>query len=307
MAIFIDESGPPDAPRPEQRTPEAPGPDQAPPKPEDGASWFKPQVPKEAFVSNQLERLLSDDSDWLKSAHTRALQGKNKLGLLNTSMAIQAGEQARINAALPIAQQDAASVRDEYMQGQQQKYNLERQGFAQSQALQLQYTASIKDLQLATENAVSNIMIQPDMSPGDKDNAIRDLYAQRDADLIMLNEIYGALPGWQSDWTLKNFPGFPFSERLPEERPQPPDWARDEGFVEPPGEGPPRPGPGRDTIPPPLPPEESPPPPTEPEEKEKDIDPYFDKRRPPYPAPSDYKWRWAWNNRWILVEKHQGH
>jgi hypothetical protein len=63
-----------------------------------------------AFVSNQLTKLLTSGSPYLERARTRALAGANRRGLLNSSMAMGAGEAAAIDAALPIAQADANTV-----------------------------------------------------------------------------------------------------------------------------------------------------------------------------------------------------
>lgn len=58
-------------------------------------------------VQGQLNGLLSQGSPLMTIAKTRAEQEMNGKGLLNSSMAVQAGQQAMMDAALPIAQQDA--------------------------------------------------------------------------------------------------------------------------------------------------------------------------------------------------------
>ena len=50
--------------------------------------------PKTDTVAGQLEGLLASDSPLITSARTRAAQSANRRGLLNSSMAVQAGEQA---------------------------------------------------------------------------------------------------------------------------------------------------------------------------------------------------------------------
>jgi hypothetical protein len=60
-------------------------------------------------VSGQVNDLLSADNPIMQTARTQAAQAANSRGLLNSSMAVQSGEQAAINSALPIAQQDAAT------------------------------------------------------------------------------------------------------------------------------------------------------------------------------------------------------
>ncbi|MGZ5648754.1 MAG: hypothetical protein ACXWG8_00340 [Usitatibacter sp.] len=58
-------------------------------------------------VQGQLEKLLDKDSPLMQQARSRALIEANNRGLINSSMAQQAGEEAAIQSALPIAQQDA--------------------------------------------------------------------------------------------------------------------------------------------------------------------------------------------------------
>jgi len=71
----------------------------------DAAQWA---VTPEQQVEDRLNRILGDpDSSLMKQAKTQAMQASNSKGLLNSSMAATAGEDAMIRAALPIAQQDA--------------------------------------------------------------------------------------------------------------------------------------------------------------------------------------------------------
>lgn len=60
-------------------------------------------------VQGQLGSILSNGSPVLEQARTDAAQAANARGLLNSSMAVSAGEQAAIRTALPIAQQDAST------------------------------------------------------------------------------------------------------------------------------------------------------------------------------------------------------
>jgi hypothetical protein len=58
-------------------------------------------------VSGQLDRVLSSGSPLLERARAGATQTANSRGLINSTMAAQAGEAAAIDAALPIASADA--------------------------------------------------------------------------------------------------------------------------------------------------------------------------------------------------------
>lgn len=60
-------------------------------------------------VAGQLQEILDADSPYLKTARARSQRQANSRGLINSSIAAGAGEEAAINAALPIAQQDAST------------------------------------------------------------------------------------------------------------------------------------------------------------------------------------------------------
>ena len=70
-------------------------------------------------VAGQLNTLLSSDSSYIKQAEQKAREDSASKGLLNSSLAYQAGRTAAITAALPIAQQDAKLYGDYGLQQQQ--------------------------------------------------------------------------------------------------------------------------------------------------------------------------------------------
>ena len=63
-------------------------------------------------VQGQLSGILKTGSPLLDRAETKAAQAANSRGLLNSTMAITAGQSALYDAALPIAQQDASTFAD---------------------------------------------------------------------------------------------------------------------------------------------------------------------------------------------------
>ncbi len=79
------------------------------------ASTVKPADTVEA----RLGGLLTSGSPYLESAKSRAQQEANARGLLNSTMAATAGEKAAIEAALPIATQDASYYQELERQKQQ--------------------------------------------------------------------------------------------------------------------------------------------------------------------------------------------
>ena len=66
-------------------------------------------VTSDQTVQGQLKGLIDEDSPLMQQAATRARQDQNNRGTNNSTMAIQAGQQAVIGSALPITQQDATT------------------------------------------------------------------------------------------------------------------------------------------------------------------------------------------------------
>lgn len=66
--------------------------------------------PESADVSSRVTGLIKTDSPLMTAARTKGLQTANRRGLLNSSISVQAGEQAALDVALPIASQEAAQV-----------------------------------------------------------------------------------------------------------------------------------------------------------------------------------------------------
>lgn len=108
------------------------------PKPVTPGSQY---ITPESTVSGQLLSLLGTDSPYLKQAEVGAREQANKLGLLSSSMAVGSAERARIQAALPIAQQNAELYGTSALQSQgaEEKSALTRQGHLENlQALEAQ-------------------------------------------------------------------------------------------------------------------------------------------------------------------------
>ncbi|MBF0309242.1 MAG: hypothetical protein HQL56_06915 [Magnetococcales bacterium] len=85
--------------------------------------------PEEDSVAKNMTGLLGVGSPYLTQAKQRGLAAANSRGLMNSSMGVQAGESAAIQAALPIAQQDASQTAAK---------NLSFQDFGQQQHISTQ-------------------------------------------------------------------------------------------------------------------------------------------------------------------------
>lgn len=122
---------------PEAVAPPAPAP--APAAPPPPAAVTTDRV-ADSSTAAQLQGLLTRGSPYIERAKGETIKAGHARGLQNTSMLAQAGEQAAISAALPIASQDAAQIAAQNLSFQQygQQSNLlgqELQGRASESAL----------------------------------------------------------------------------------------------------------------------------------------------------------------------------
>jgi hypothetical protein len=65
--------------------------------------------PAKQTTGGQLGEILKTDNPLMQTAATQAKQAANDKGLINSTMAVQAGQQAMINSATPIAQSNAGT------------------------------------------------------------------------------------------------------------------------------------------------------------------------------------------------------
>ena len=134
-------------------------------------------------VAGQLGSLLAKDSPWITRARTKAAQTSAARGLGNSSIAAGAGEAAAIDAALPIAQQDATS----YLTAQRDNtsalnaFATDQNAFQREGALQ-QYQGVLSMKQAADEQALQREQMSHDEAYRSADLAYRNdaLDLQRD-------------------------------------------------------------------------------------------------------------------------------
>lgn len=147
----------------------------------------KQTVSGESLVQNQLASITSTGSKLNELAGARAAAAANRRGLLNSSIAVESGEKAVLESALPIAQQDASTnaaadaanaqfsnAASQFGAAAKNTANLANQQAALSQRLaeiQANTTMSVADKQLASQKLIA-----------DNENKTRLTLAQMDAD-----------------------------------------------------------------------------------------------------------------------------
>jgi len=145
----------------------------------------------EATVQGQLTSVLDKGGPLMDRATTKAMQAMNGKGLLNSSIAVGAGQTALYDAAMPIAQQDAKTFADAGQANAElgTRVNLANAGFtndaskfgadAANQALTQQRTAGIQGEQTAQERQQQTMLQTTDLAAQAQRQAA-DIKAQAD-------------------------------------------------------------------------------------------------------------------------------
>lgn len=117
-----------------------------------GSAW-KAAVPKQVndSVADKVKELTSQDSALMQQAKTEGLKIANRRGLLNSSMAVGASQDAMVSKALPIASQDASQSFQKNMAARDFEFSMEGQDDAQQ--FQGGQAALDRDLQKILQSA----------------------------------------------------------------------------------------------------------------------------------------------------------
>lgn len=144
-------------------------------------------VRPEETTAGQLRDLISENSPYIRQARERAMQTAGSRGLQNTSIAAQAGEQAAISAALPIASETAAAHERAALSGQE---------FQQGQALsaqnsmqQLAQMAESGDIQ--SRHMLEQFGYNFELSAQDNFNRLQQLAMQGDVNARLALQQFG--------------------------------------------------------------------------------------------------------------------
>lgn len=111
------------------------------------------QVTPDQTVEGRLSGIIAADSPLMQQARTRAMQYANSRGLINSSMAAGAGESAMIDAAMPIAQQDAGEFNQAMTNTVNAKNTASQFGANSSNTAELTNAQLGTNVNLANQNA----------------------------------------------------------------------------------------------------------------------------------------------------------
>lgn len=146
-----------------------------------------PATPSITPVSDRITDLLKTDSPYMQQAETQAKQQANRRGLLNSSIAVQAGQAARINAAFPIASQDAGIE----LENRIASMNLAAAERQQVGALTAAFESSYS-------NTLASIMSNPEIPAEERQRYMDHAARIRDSNLNLLEQFYGINLQWST-------------------------------------------------------------------------------------------------------------
>lgn len=142
-------------------------------------------VPEDDSVATRLNTLTASSNPYIKQARAGALQGANRRGLLNSSMAAGAGEGAAIAAALPIASQDAQASTNKTLTGMQ----------LASADRNASLTAALQANQ-SYLSAFTDLAQNKDIPAATRDAYIKNLVDTRASGMDLIQQIYGVNLNW---------------------------------------------------------------------------------------------------------------
>ncbi|MCF1437219.1 MAG: hypothetical protein LPD71_00180 [Shewanella sp.] len=147
-------------------------------------------------VEDEMAKLTSSDSITMQQAKNEGLRTAASRGLLNSSIAGQAAQQAAIQTAAPIAEKNVAN-------------QLAQQQFAQGVTANThgKYMMATQDIVTQANISINEIETATNISQGEKDKMIANTIKRRDADLAFMKEYYSMMPTWSGSWV--NFPTMP--------------------------------------------------------------------------------------------------
>lgn len=139
-------------------------------------------------VQGQLDSALKSNSPLMKRAATQGKQYANSRGLLNSSTGAGAAQGAMIDAAMPMAQQDAGA--------QQDLNKLQASSAANAWGVLADNTT---DIVAQGMEGIANINANPDISQSNKTKMINQIKKMRDTDIQFQQDLYDNMSSYLAD------------------------------------------------------------------------------------------------------------
>ena len=156
--------------------------------------------PTKGTVAGQMTGLLNSGNSYIKNARNRGKEHAASRGLLNSSIAAGASEKAAINAAMPIAQQDANTYNQFELVTHNTDNAIRKGAYDVTANTQGAYLSSVNDLVKNAGVSINEIETAKDITQANKNAMIANTTARRDADLQFTRSLFSNMPTWDMKW-----------------------------------------------------------------------------------------------------------
>ncbi|MGL4868782.1 MAG: hypothetical protein ACRC48_00965 [Aeromonas veronii] len=144
-------------------------------------------------VNDQLNSTLNSNSLLMRVAKSNGQAAATQRGLGNSSIGTEAAQRAMVDAALPVAQQNASTAAD--------KDKLSQQVVANTHGM---YMNSVQSAIDGYNERYAALMSDKNMSAADKTNLINSMKTELNSTLNMYQKLYSNISTIRPDWS--NFP-----------------------------------------------------------------------------------------------------
>lgn len=164
---------------------------------------------EDSSVQKQVEEITGKDSSLMRQAKTSGLQTANERGLLNSSTAIKAAQNAVLGAATPIASQTASQINQNNMLKSQQTQETEQNRLNRAQTEQLaqwnlaadrqsKASAMIASMEQLYSNDYNSIMSNTNLGDKARASQLSSMMARRDQMLSFVEQMYDIDLTWST-------------------------------------------------------------------------------------------------------------
>lgn len=150
-----------------------------------------------ADVNDQLNSTLNSNSLLMRVAKSNGQAAATQRGLGNSSIGAEASQRAMVDAALPVAQQNAQQAH-QGNQGQIDKDKLSQQVVANTHGM---YMNSVQSAIDSYNERYAALMSDKNMSAADKANLINSMKTELNSTLNMYQKLYSNISTIRPDWS----------------------------------------------------------------------------------------------------------
>ena len=148
-------------------------------------------TPQNDNVIDAVNQVVTSNSPLMQRAQGIGMAVANERGLQNSTLAAQSAEKAMLDAAVPIASQQAQQTYGKNLEAMQADSNMSIAQVQTAAQTQSAFAAAMLSASQSYQANVSAIMQNPDLSAAARQAALDSAAKQRDADLQMMQKVYG--------------------------------------------------------------------------------------------------------------------